>query len=232
MVLLFTWKKIHFLPPLPESHSSTICTRSTTDVYSAVNVTFIRREMFLNRAREPYEPNMSAAMMTPPLNFTPSTDVPVTIGLLWRKSGILAVQGLSWEFKSKFNSGSFWGVPQYIWQHKRWVLRARFCEKHLSLNVLMITSLSFALMLNIWRQVLLLQVLRWVYFFNGDVTVDVASNRIFFIHEPQSVVTVVDNQFRTYGLVTYLTNYVYVNSYVYKLKSIGFLRCLADAANS
>lgn len=42
----------------------------------------MRREMFLNRAREPYEPNMSAAMMTPPVNFTPSTDVPVTMGLL------------------------------------------------------------------------------------------------------------------------------------------------------
>lgn len=42
--------------------------------------------MFLNRAREPYEPNMSAAMMTPPVNFTPSTDVPVTMGLLWTDS--------------------------------------------------------------------------------------------------------------------------------------------------
>ncbi len=41
--------------------------------------------MFLKRAREPYEPNMSAAMMTPPVNFTPSTDVPVTIGLLQRE---------------------------------------------------------------------------------------------------------------------------------------------------
>lgn len=38
--------------------------------------------MFLNRAREPYEPNMSAAMMTPPVNLTPRTDVPVTMGLL------------------------------------------------------------------------------------------------------------------------------------------------------
>lgn len=42
----------------------------------------MRREMFLKRAREPYEPNMSAAMMTPPANFTPSTDVPVTMGFL------------------------------------------------------------------------------------------------------------------------------------------------------
>lgn len=41
--------------------------------------------MFLKRAREPYEPNMSAAMMTPPVNFTPSTDVPVTIGLLQKR---------------------------------------------------------------------------------------------------------------------------------------------------
>lgn len=38
--------------------------------------------MFLKRAREPYEPNMSAAMMTPPVNLTPSTDVPVTMGFL------------------------------------------------------------------------------------------------------------------------------------------------------
>lgn len=42
----------------------------------------MRREMFLKRAREPYEPNMSAAMMTPPVNLTPSTDVPVTMGFL------------------------------------------------------------------------------------------------------------------------------------------------------
>lgn len=53
------------------------------------SITFMSREMFLKRAREPYEPNMSAAMMTPPVNFTPSTDVPVTIGLLQERSFVL-----------------------------------------------------------------------------------------------------------------------------------------------
>lgn len=62
--------------------SCTFITQTADEVLSTVTVTFMRREMFLKRAREPYEPNMSAAMMTPPVNFTPSTDVPVTIGFL------------------------------------------------------------------------------------------------------------------------------------------------------
>lgn len=40
------------------------------------------REMFRNLAREPYDPNMSAAITTPPVNLTASTDVPVTMGVL------------------------------------------------------------------------------------------------------------------------------------------------------
>lgn len=58
--------------------------------------------MFLNRAREPYEPNISAAMITPPVNFTPSTDVPVTIGLLLRKE--MGIDGLIRHQEFNFNN--------------------------------------------------------------------------------------------------------------------------------
>lgn len=70
---------------------------SSSHQVRSYRVTFMRREMFLKRAREPYEPSMSAAMMTPPLNLTPSTDVPVTMGFLQGKVRVVSTGNRKWQ---------------------------------------------------------------------------------------------------------------------------------------
>lgn len=47
-----------------------------------VSLTFSKRGQLRNLAKLPYEANLSAASTIPPLNRTPSTDVPVVTGVL------------------------------------------------------------------------------------------------------------------------------------------------------
>lgn len=50
-------------------------------------LTLKTRSMLRKRASEPYETSVSAAMMTPPSNFRPITELPVVMGPLRRRRG-------------------------------------------------------------------------------------------------------------------------------------------------
>lgn len=67
---------------------------------TALSVTLKTLLMFLNLAREPYDPKVSAATMTPPSYTSPTTDVPEVEGYLYEGRRNIDI---SKAFRTKLN---------------------------------------------------------------------------------------------------------------------------------